>query len=139
SLESLYNIKKGKYHRLDLTKRPGNAKLANQYLIDLKGQSLKYLMSKPLIQRIKDHLTENNQVMLFLNQRGYSPILICHDCGWIAKCLRCNHYYTLHNYQHRLNCHLCNTKLLIPIQCFDCGSTHLLPIGLGTEQLEESI
>ncbi|MGP1871124.1 MAG: primosomal protein N' [Arsenophonus sp. ER-BJ3-MAG3] len=139
SLESLYNIKKGKYHRLDLTKRPGNAKLANQYLIDLKGQSLKYLMSKPLIQRIKDHLIENNQVMLFLNQRGYSPILICHDCGWIAKCLRCNHYYTLHNYQHRLNCHLCNTKLLIPIQCFDCGSTHLLPIGLGTEQLEESI
>ncbi|MGP1945060.1 MAG: primosomal protein N' [Arsenophonus sp. ET-LJ4-MAG3] len=139
SLESLYNIKKGKYHRLDLTKRAGNAKLASQFLVDIKGQPLKYLMSRPLIQRIEKHLAENNQVMLFLNRRGYSPMLICHDCGWIAECLRCNHYYTLHYHQRQLHCHQCNCQLLIPIQCSECGSTHLLPIGLGTEQLEEAI
>ncbi|HGJ5881202.1 MAG TPA: primosomal protein N', partial [Arsenophonus nasoniae] len=94
SLESLYNIEQGKYHRLDLTQRAGNAKPASQHLLDLKGQPLKYGMSKPLIQRMEDHLAANNQVMLFLNRRGYSPTLICHDCGWIAECSRCDHYYT---------------------------------------------
>ncbi|MGP1956957.1 MAG: primosomal protein N' [Arsenophonus sp. NC-PE1-MAG3] len=139
SLESLYNVEKGKYHRLDLTKRAGNAKLASQHLVDLKGQPLKYGMSKPLINRIEDHLSENNQVILFLNRRGYSPTLICHDCGWIAECSRCDHYYTLHHHQSQLCCHHCNSQLPIPIQCSYCGSTNLLPIGLGTEQLEEVI
>lgn len=139
SLESLHNIEQGKYFRLDLTKRAGNAKPASQYLLDLKGQTLKYGMSKPLIQRIEDHLIANNQVILFLNRRGYSPTLICHDCGWIAECLRCDHYYTLHYHQYHLCCHHCNQRAVIPIQCSYCGSTHLLPIGLGTEQLEEAI
>ncbi|HGJ5875529.1 MAG TPA: primosomal protein N' [Arsenophonus sp.] len=139
SLESLYNIEQGKYHRLDLTQRAGNAKPASQYLLDLKGQPLKYGLSKPLIQRIEEHLATNNQVMLFLNRRGYSPTLICHDCGWIAECLRCDHYYTLHHHQRQLRCHHCDSQLPIPIQCSHCGSTHLLPVGLGTEQLEEVI
>ncbi|BGI50829.1 MAG: primosomal protein N' [Arsenophonus endosymbiont of Ceratovacuna japonica] len=139
SIESLYNIKRGKYYRLDLNKRTGNVKLVNQYLIDLKGQSLTHGISKPLIKYIKKHLTNNNQVMLFLNRRGYSPILICHDCSWIFECLRCNHYYTLHNNKHKLCCHQCNNQQSIPIQCLHCGSTYLLPIGLGTEQLEEAI
>lgn len=139
SLESLYNIEQGKYHRLDLTQRAGNAKPASQHLLDLKGQPLKYGMSKPLIQRMEDHLAANNQVMLFLNRRGYSPTLICHDCGWIAECSRCDHYYTLHHHQRQLRCHHCDSQLPIPIQCSHCGSTHLLPVGLGTEQLEEAI
>ncbi len=139
SLESLYNIKQGKYHRLDLTKRIENNKLTSQYLLNLKGQPLKHNMSKELIQRIKDHLTENNQVILFLNRRGYSAKLICHDCGWIAECSRCDHYYTLHYYQRKLCCHYCNAQLPIPIQCLHCGSTHLLPVGLGTERLENAI
>ncbi|VAY02218.1 Primosomal protein N' [Arsenophonus endosymbiont of Aleurodicus dispersus] len=139
SLESIYNIEQGKYHRLDITQRAGKAKLASQHLLDLKGQPLKYGMSNPLIQRIKDHLATNNQVMLFLNRRGYSPTLICHDCGWIAGCSRCDHYYTLHHYQRQLSCHHCNSQLPIPIQCAYCGSTHLVPVGLGTEQLEEAI
>lgn len=96
-------------------------------------------MSKPLIQRMEDHLAANNQVMLFLNRRGYSPTLICHDCGWIAECSRCDHYYTLHHHQCQLRCHHCDSQLPIPIQCSHCGSTHLLPVGLGTEQLEEAI
>ncbi|RXK33095.1 primosomal protein N' [Arsenophonus endosymbiont of Bemisia tabaci Asia II 3] len=139
SLESLYNIEQGKYHRLDLTQRAGNAKPASQHLLDLKGQPLKYGMSRPLIQRIEEHLAANNQVMLFLNRRGYSPTLICHDCGWIAECSRCDHYYTLHHHQRQLRCHHCDSQLPIPIQCSHCGSTHLLPVGLGTEQLEEAI
>ncbi|MDT9587662.1 MAG: primosomal protein N' [Candidatus Arsenophonus melophagi] len=139
SLESFYNILQGKYHRLDLTQRAGNAKLASQYLLDLKGQPLKCGMSRPLIHRMKDHLSANNQVMLFLNRRGYSPTLICHDCGWIAECSRCDHYYTLHNHKRQLRCHHCDSQLKIPIQCAHCSSTNLLPVGLGTEQLEEAI
>ncbi|MGP1924490.1 MAG: primosomal protein N' [Arsenophonus sp. NEOnobi-MAG3] len=139
SLESLYNIEQGKYHRLDLTQRAGNAKPANQLLLDLKGQPLKYGMSKPLIQRIEYHLEANNQVILFLNRRGYSPTLICHDCAWIAECSRCDHYYTLHHHQRQLRCHYCDTQLPIPIQCSHCSSTDLFPVGLGTEQLQEVI
>ncbi|MFP3014508.1 MAG: primosomal protein N' [Arsenophonus sp.] len=139
SLESLYNIKRGKYYRLDLTKRAGNSKPASQYLLDLKGQPLKHNMSKPLIQRIAHHLSLNNQVILFLNRRGYSQRLICHNCGCILECSRCNHYYTLHHNQHKLRCHLCDGKLPIPTQCSRCGSTHLFHVGLGTEQLELSI
>ncbi|MGO2335595.1 primosomal protein N' [Providencia sp.] len=139
SLETLCNVQQNKYRQLDLTIRAGNARPATQHLIDLKGQPLKHGLSHLLIQHIKAHLANNNQVILFLNRRGYSPALICHECGWIAECQRCDHYYTLHQNFHQLRCHHCDSQRPVPRQCPECGSTHLVPVGMGTEQLEEGI
>ncbi|UDG80845.1 Primosomal protein N' [Candidatus Hartigia pinicola] len=139
SLETLLNIQKKKYHQLNLTLRAGDANLATQKLIDLKGQFLKHGLSKLLIKHIQDHLKKDNQVILFLNRRGYSSALICHECGWVFECQRCNHYYTFHQNSYQLLCHYCDSQSLIPQQCIDCGSTYLIPIGMGTEQLAEGI
>ncbi|CDG23206.1 Primosomal protein N' [Xenorhabdus poinarii G6] len=139
ALETLYNVKQGKYRQLTLTQRAGPAQPATQHLLDLKGLPLTVGLSRPLINRISEHLKADNQVILFLNRRGYSPALLCHECGWIAECPRCDHYYTLHqNYRH-LRCHHCDSQRPIPRQCPQCGSTHLIPVGLGTEQLEDGM
>ena len=139
ALETLHNVRSGKYRQLDLTKRAGNAKPALQQLIDLKGVQLKGGLAPALIGKMRQHLQANNQVLLFLNRRGYSPTLLCHDCGWIAECQRCERYYTLHQYQRQLRCHHCDSQRPVPNQCPQCGSTHLLPVGIGTEQLEEHL
>ncbi|MWN31766.1 MULTISPECIES: primosomal protein N' [unclassified Gilliamella] len=139
SIETLNNAQKHKYHLLQLTERAGNATLAKQSILDLRGLVLTAGLSQPLIEKIKKHLSNNNQVMLFLNRRGFSPLLICHDCGWIAECPRCDKPYTLHQKQNKLICHYCDTPRTVPNQCPKCGSTHLIPIGFGTEQLEQQL
>ncbi|WP_241622558.1 primosomal protein N' [Rosenbergiella australiborealis] len=139
ALETLYNVRIGKYRQLNLTRRAGNATTAQQQLIDLKSVSLQSGLSPPLIRKIHTHLQAGNQVLLFLNRRGYAPALLCHDCGWLAECQRCDHYYTYHQQQRSLRCHHCDSQRPIPWQCPDCGSSHLMPAGLGTEQLEEHL
>ncbi len=94
-------------------------------------------LSALFLDKMREHLQMGNQAMLFLNRRGFAPVLLCHECGWIAKCKRCEHYYTLHQYhQNQLHCHQCNSQRLLPHQCLQCGSTQLHAVGLGTEQLE---
>lgn len=88
---------------------------------------------------MRQHLQADNPVILFLNRRGFAPALLCHDCGWIAECPRCDSYYTLHQAQHHLRCHHCDSQRPIPRQCPSCGSTHLVPVGIGTEQLEQAL
>lgn len=139
SLETLNNAKANRFEHVLLTQRAGNAKLAKQTILDIKGLVLSAGLSQPLIEQIKKHLANNNQVMLFLNRRGFSPLLICHDCGWIAECPRCDKPYTYHQNQHKLICHHCDSHRNIPNQCPKCGSTHLVPIGFGTEQLEKQL
>ncbi|SLM65043.1 Helicase PriA essential for oriC/DnaA-independent DNA replication [Dickeya aquatica] len=139
ALETLYNVQVGKYRQLRLSKRAGNARLAQQHLLDLKGLPLNCGLSQPLIERIRHHLADNNQVILFLNRRGFAPVVLCHECGWIAECQRCDSYYTLHQHQKMMRCHHCDSQRPIPQQCPQCGSTHLVPVGLGTEQLEQAL
>ena len=139
ALETLHNVRQGKYRQLKLTKRAGNARPAQQHVLDLKGQQLQAGLSPALIGRMRQHLQADNQVILFLNRRGFAPALLCHDCGWIAECPRCDSYYTLHQAQHHLRCHHCDSQRPIPRQCPFCGSTHLVPVGLGTEQLEQAL
>lgn len=136
ALETLHNVQLGKYRQLNLSKRAGNATRATQVLVDLKGVKLQGGLSPMLIKKIGQHLKADNQVLLFLNRRGFSPTLLCHECGWIAECQRCDRYYTLHQQQRQLRCHHCDSQRPIPHQCPQCGSTHLVPVGLGTEQLE---
>ena len=139
ALETLHNVRSGKYRQLDLTKRAGNARPALQQLIDLKGVQLIGGLAPGLIGKMRQHLQADNQVLLFLNRRGFSPALLCHDCGWIAECTRCDRYYTLHQHHRQLRCHHCDSQRPLPDQCPQCGSTHLLPVGVGTEQLEQQL
>ncbi|WP_034943229.1 primosomal protein N' [Erwinia oleae] len=139
ALETLHNVQTGKYRQLNLSKRAGNARQATQHLIDLKGVRLEGGLSPALIKRIGQHLQADNQVLLFLNRRGFSPAMLCHECGWIAECQRCDRYYTLHQQHHQLRCHHCDSQRPVPHQCPQCGSTHLVPVGLGTEQLEHNL
>lgn len=139
ALETLHNAQSGKYRMLMLNKRAGNASTALQQLIDLKGVKVVGGLSPALIAKMRQHLNANNQVLLFLNRRGFSPALMCHDCGWIAECQRCDHYYTLHQQHRQLRCHHCDSQRPLPWQCPQCGSTHLVPVGLGTEQLEQNL
>ncbi|EPR9026600.1 primosomal protein N' [Cronobacter dublinensis] len=139
ALETLYNVRQRKYRVLKLTHRAGNARPAQQHVLDLKAQALQAGLAPALVARMRQHLQADNQVILFLNRRGFAPALLCHDCGWIAECPRCDHYYTLHQAQHQLRCHHCDSQRPVPRQCPGCGSTHLVPVGLGTEQLEQSL
>ena len=89
SLETLHNARTGKYHHLSLTRRAGNAQTARQVILDIKNVRLQAGLSPQLEQLMAEHLAAGNQVMLFLNRRGYAPALICHQCGWSAACGGC--------------------------------------------------
>ena len=139
SLESVNNVQNGKYHHLVLSKRAGNATALRQFVIDLKHQRIQNGLSEPLLQRMQEHLEKGNQVFLFLNRRGFAPVLLCHECGWIDECHHCEKPYTYHQHQRVLRCHHCGAQKTVPMQCGHCGSTHLVTTGLGTEQLEETL
>ncbi|OBT10215.1 primosomal protein N' [Vibrio sp. UCD-FRSSP16_10] len=136
SLETLNNALSGKYLHLQLTERAGGAKPAKNSVIDVKGLYLESGLSAPIIAQMRKHLQQGNQVMLFLNRRGFSPALMCHECGWIAECHRCDAYYTFHQGSREMRCHHCGSQKAVVHQCEGCGSTNLVTVGVGTEQLE---
>lgn len=138
-LETLHNALQGKYKHLHLTQRAGNAKPPSSSLINLAGLPLQSGLSPQLIELMGKHLAKNNQVILFLNRRGYAPVLMCHECGHLLKCPRCDAFYTYHKSANYLHCHHCTSTLPVPKQCGDCGSTQLIATGTGTEQLEETL
>lgn len=139
ALETLHNALVGKYHHLVLSQRAGSAVPTTNKVLDIKGAYLESGLSAPLIAEMRRHLQAGNQVMLFLNRRGFSPALMCHECGWIAECKRCDAYYTYHQYSNEIRCHHCGSQQPIIHQCQGCGSTHLVTVGVGTEQLEKQL
>ncbi|MCW8335054.1 primosomal protein N' [Vibrio paucivorans] len=139
ALETLHNALTGKYHHLTLTQRAGVAVPTTNKVLDVKGLYLESGLSAPLIAEMRKHLGAGNQVMLFLNRRGFSPALMCHECGWIAECQRCDAYYTFHQYSNEIRCHHCGSQRPVIHQCQGCGSTHLVTVGVGTEQLETQL
>lgn len=139
SLESLHNVSQGRYQRLSLPARAGNAAPPTMHLLDLRGQHLEAGLSQPLIQRMRNHLDAEGQVLLFLNRRGYAPVLLCHDCGWVAECSRCDSRLTWHQHAGRLRCHHCGYERPVDTACGDCEGTSIKPIGQGTERLESTL
>jgi len=139
ALETLHNALSGKYHHLQLTERAGVAVPTRNRVLDVKGLYLESGLSAPLIAEMRRHLTSGNQVLLFLNRRGFSPALMCHECGWIADCQRCDAYYTFHQYSNEVRCHHCGSQRPVIHQCQGCGSTQLVTVGVGTEQLEKQL
>nr|WP_086937770.1 primosomal protein N' [Thaumasiovibrio occultus] len=139
SLETLNNAKQGKYHHLTLTRRAGTANTARHAVLDIKGQYLQGGLSAPLLAEMRKHLQAGNQVLLFLNRRGFAPVMMCHECGWIADCPRCDVHYTYHASSNELRCHHCATQRPVMHQCQSCGSTQLVTAGVGTEQLQQAL
>lgn len=139
SLESLYNSQHKGYTRLQLPERAGVAIHPSFHVVDMRSQKLVEGIAVKLIQEIKHHLQQQSQILLFLNRRGYSPTLLCHDCGFVAKCSRCDVPITLHQKPHYLHCHHCGTTKPVYKICPKCNSDQLIPLGLGTERVEETI
>ncbi|WP_105264993.1 primosomal protein N' [Pseudoalteromonas sp. T1lg76] len=139
ALETLHRAIEGKYHLLSLTQRAQTSSDNHFELIDIKGQYLQAGLSHASLAYMQKELSRQKQVMVFLNRRGFSPSLICHECGWLSDCPRCSTSATYHKSMRRLVCHHCGEQTPPPMQCPDCGSTQIHPVGLGTEQLEEAL
>lgn len=139
SLETLHNVNIGKYRKLQLTRRPGNARPARYRVIDIRNRKLTEGFSPDLIELIKEHLAEGNQVLVFLNRRGFSPVILCHDCGWIARCHRCDARLTYHHSRGALICHHCGGSSKLRAECPECRSPQLIPLGAGTERVEQTL
>lgn len=137
SLESLANAQAGRYQLLRLDKRAGGAQAPAFRLLDLRQQSLRDGFSEPLLGAIRHTLSKGEQALVFINRRGFAPVLLCHDCGWQATCRRCDARPTLHRSPVRLHCHHCGSETAPPRQCPDCGSADLRPVGVGTERVDE--
>ncbi len=140
SMESLHLVQEKKLIHLQLTKRAGNATLANIQLIDLRSQKRENGLSTDLIHAIKQRLARHEQVLIFLNRRGYAPIILCPQCGWQADCPRCDAHLTFHQQpKPHLHCHHCNFQSWLPHQCPACDHPQLTPSGIGTARLEETL
>jgi primosomal protein N' (replication factor Y) (superfamily II helicase) len=139
SLESLHNAINGRYTHLRLTRRAGSSELPTIRAVDVRRQELHAGMSDALLQAMQETLRLGQQVLLFLNRRGYAPTLRCHDCGWVAECRSCDARLTVHRRQNRLRCHHCGSASPLLRQCPQCHSTRLQAAGLGTEQTEDAL
>lgn len=139
SLETLNNVTQGKYSHLRLPRRAGVAAPPRVRLVDVRRKPMEDGLSEPVRTAIQEHLSAGGQVLVFLNRRGYSPALVCHDCGWIAPCHRCDSHLTLHRGRGVLRCHHCDSEFAVVHRCPQCGGSALQPTGQGTERLEEAL
>ena len=137
SLESLNNCNKGRYQHLTLDQRVNNATSPSWTLVDLKTESIQCGIADKTLTAIENTLKAKQQVLVFLNRRGFAPALICHQCGWTAQCLSCDSKLTVHRARGRLICHHCDYQQPIIHQCPSCNSTDLMPAGEGTERSED--
>nr|WP_178132286.1 MULTISPECIES: primosomal protein N' [unclassified Pseudomonas] len=139
SLESLHNAASGRYGLLRLTQRAGGAQAPKFQRLDVKSLPLDAGLSMPLQRAIGETLGAGQQVLVYLNRRGFAPTLLCHDCGWISQCPRCDARMTLHQGSGELRCHHCDHRERPPRQCPKCGQLDLRPVGAGTERAEERL
>ena len=137
SLETLKNAEEEKYKVLKLSKRATGASLPSFQAVDLRGKELYEGLSKELLEATQSELTQGNQVLIFLNRRGYAPSMICKVCGWISNCERCDALMTVHKNPLKLHCHHCEAQKPYPNKCQSCGSNDFLTYGFGTERIEE--
>jgi len=139
SLETYQNVAAGKYRRVALTERAGGAQPPQYQILGIRNESLQEGFSSRLISLIGEHLQRQSQVLVFLNRRGFSPTLLCHACGWLAECRRCDARLTYHAPLRALLCHHCGSQAPLPDRCPSCQSTQLVPLGAGTQRIEGAL
>ena len=139
ALETLRNATSGRYKHQRLMRRAGSAMMPRFHIVDVRGQRLEAGLSKPLLQLIDARLKKREQVLLFINRRGYAPLMMCRDCGEVLSCRHCDAHLVYHKRIDKLSCHHCNSQITVPQQCPQCNSDKLETMGVGTQQIEEKI
>lgn len=139
ALETLHNAYSQRYSHHKLTLRAGNAKPPSMKLHSILHQPLEFGLALPVVDKIKQHVNAGQQVMIFINRRGFAPTLACRDCGWMAECIRCDARMTMHQYPPHMHCHHCDNQVAIPRLCPNCNSLQVEPLGQGTERIEENL
>ena len=139
SLESLYNVEQGRYTQLTLTERATGAKLPKIRVVDSEGPTANSGLSTILYKAIQQQINLGNQVLLFINRRGFAPVLMCHDCNWIASCTSCDAKMIVHQSRNILMCHHCGLIHRLIQHCPTCKTTELKTYGVGTQQLEQTL
>jgi len=139
SLETLHNAQQSRYQHLHLTQRAANAKPPLYELLDIRNAPMDEGFSSALLVAIKKEITAGNQVLVFINRRGFSPMLMCHDCGYVAQCHHCDARMTVHFQQGMLRCHHCEGQEKLLGFCPDCNSRQLDFRGSGTERSEQAL
>lgn len=143
SLESFYKARQKRYGFVEMRERFGGVELPEIIVEDVKELKRKKMMKTPFSPRLKEEiqaaLERKEQAILFLNRRGYSPVLDCHHCGWTPKCTQCDVSLTFHQREQRLVCHYCGKSYDVPRSCPNCHEADLRDIGYGTEKIQAAI
>jgi primosomal protein N' (replication factor Y) len=139
SLESFMNAQNARYTHLNLSTRLGHAQMPHYQLLDMKKQVQVEGLSQALQENIAEHLAQNNQVLIFLNRRGFAPVFYCNECHTILQCERCDARLVYHRSPLRLQCHYCDSVVLVPKQCAQCQSESVCAVGVGTQRLESKL
>jgi len=140
SLETWHNWRSGRYQRLELSERasPG-ARLPAIRVLDMKSESIDSGFTAALLSAIGKRRELGEQSLVFINRRGYAPVLACEACGWTAACTRCTARMVLHSADRCLRCHHCGAQAAVPAACPTCGNVDLKPLGRGTQRIEEAL
>ena len=139
SLESLHNVKSGRYSQLLLPHRAQEAAQPSLEIVDLRGRSLRSGLSEPLMEAVEGCVSSGEQAILFINRRGFAPSYLCRECGWVAECDRCDANMVLHRQARLLLCHHCGSRRAPPEQCPSCSAREFRPLGIGTQQVVEAL
>ena len=139
SLESYHQVWRGNWQQLRLPTRAATAALPAIHLENMDGAAASGGLSHELIRAMRRTLAGGGQILLFLNRRGYAPLLRCDDCDWQASCDACDALLTVHTASHQLQCHHCGRVQPLPTRCPACHGDHLQMLGLGTQRLEQSV
>ncbi len=140
SLETWSNAQKSQYGLLSLKQRAvENAALPNIFCIDTAKSPTENGLSPLLVKALRERLARKEQSLLFINRRGYAPVLHCNACQWISSCTRCSARLVVHLSQKRLKCHHCGHEQKIPLQCPSCGNADIKPVGQATQRLEQTL
>ncbi len=139
SLESWQASQTGRYQRLEMASRIGAGPLPQVRLVDMNLQPRRTLLAPALLEAIQTRIARGEQSLLFLNRRGYAPVLACTACDWKSDCPHCSAFRVFHKVDRTLRCHHCGWTERVPRACPACGNVDIAPLGRGTEQLEEQI
>ncbi len=143
SIETYFNVKSGKFGLAEISERYGKVQLPEIGLVDLKDKYFRKQMtghfSDTLIEEIASALSLNEQVILFQNRRGYSPVVECMTCGHVPQCPQCDVSLTYHKHKNQLRCHYCGYSMANPTHCHSCSSVDLTTKGFGTEQIQQEL
>ncbi|MDP2805409.1 MAG: primosomal protein N' [Gallionellaceae bacterium] len=140
SLESYYNAQSGRYQLLKLTRRANEqAALPVVRCLNTANVPMQDGLSPLLLAALSERLQRKEQSLIFINRRGYAPVLMCTACGWLSGCSNCAGKLVLHLKDRRLRCHHCGHQERVPHGCPSCGNTDLQPVGLGTQRVEEAL